>query len=185
MVRDFRKLSVFDRRGARDSSPHASLIVAAVLIIAGLGAGSASADVRESTDLSGTYVAIGPLGSAVHVEGAWSGGFGGELTFARVNERRRLLGLGLSLGALQYTERSGGRIWADLFASTRTVFGVATGVSLGAVVEVDQVRPGRWGGQATLWVYSGVIPYLRVGSVQRGGAFVDVGLKIPLPALRW
>jgi hypothetical protein len=119
------------------------------------------------------------------VEGTWDGGFGGELSLVRVNEHRRLAGLGISLGGLQYTERSGGRLWGDLFGSTRTVAGVMTGLSLGLAVEVDEVRRWRWGAQGTLWVYAGVIPYVRMGSLQRGGLFVDVGLKIPLPALRW
>lgn len=190
MVRDSRKLSNGREGRARGwspqrvESPHAHL-AAAALIISVLMGGDASAEPRESTDLSGSYIALGPLGSAVNVDGSWDGGFGGELSFARINEHRRLEALGISLGGLQFTERTGGRIWADAFLGARLLFGVMTGISAGVTVEVDEVRPGRWGGQGTLWVYSGVMPYFRIGTVQRGGAFVDVGLKIPLPALRW
>lgn len=132
--------------------------------------------------LDGTYVALGPVGAGLYIDGDWDAAFGGEVSLARVQERRALAGYGLTLGAAAYTERSGGRLWADLQAGTRRL-GPTLGVGLGPVVEIDDLRPPRWGLQGSIWLYAGAIPYLRAGHLERTGTFVEFGLRIPLPVL--
>jgi len=140
---------------------------------------------RASADLDGFYVTLGPIASVVRVESEWDAAFGGELMLIRVTEQRPVVALGLAVGAIAFAEREGGRLWADVVVATQKPFGISTGLSLGPTVEVHDVIPPRWGGQATLWIFVGVIPYVRVGTVKEAGTFVDIGLKISLPALRF
>lgn len=149
------------------------------------GPGVAAADRGEGSgagSLDGTYLTVGPTAAAIRIDGGWDAVFGGEISLARVRERRPLAGYGLSLGAAGYTERDGGRLWADLQAATGRL-GPAIGVGIGPVVEIDDVRPPRWGAQASVWVYAGAIPYLRVGQLATTGTFFEVGLRVPLPAI--
>jgi hypothetical protein len=139
----------------------------------------------SAADLDGLYVAVGPVGSAISIEGAWTGGFGGELTVARVCERRALAAIGGAAGALRFAERDGGLVWVDALVGTRRLLGIPVGVSGGLAVQVDEVVPPRFGAHATLWVWAGVQPYVRVGELERSGRFVEAGVKIPLPAIRW
>lgn len=149
-------------------------------------AGSAQADrLDSSADLDGIYLAIGPLGSALHAEDAWDAAFGGELTLARVTEQRPIAALALSVGGHRYSERDTGRLWIEGMAATRRVLDTPLGLALGPTVEVDRVIPARFGAQATLWAYVGVIPYMRLGTVAKSGTFFEIGLRIPLPAFRW
>jgi hypothetical protein len=174
-------------RSARDSGPHACWRLASLLALAGLLAPApaladgAAGPPAEGT-LDGTYLAVGPAGAAIYLDGGWDAVFGGELSLARVQERRPLAGYGLTLGAAAYTERSGGRLWADLQAGTRWL-GPTLGVGAGPVVEIDDLRPPRWGVQGSVWLYAGAIPYLRAGHLERTGTFIEFGLRIPLPAL--
>lgn len=144
---------------------------------------AAAEDARSVADLDGTYVSLGPVASAVHIEGAWDGTFGGEAQITRVQERELISALGLAIGGLRYAERTGGRVWADLSVAHQNRL-APIGLSLGGTVELDDLRAPRWGGQATLWVFAGVLPYLRVAAVQESGVVVDIGLKVVLPALR-
>jgi hypothetical protein len=128
---------------------------------------------------------LGPVGALVRTDGEWDGAFGGEASLWRIREHSILSALGLGLGGQKFSEGNAGRLWADFLAGYRTAFGAAFGLGIGVTTEVDEVIPARWGGHASLWVYAGVIPYIRVGAVDGRGAFVDVGLKITLPALRF
>jgi hypothetical protein len=146
----------------------------------------ASADPLESSaNLDGVYLAVGPVGSAVHTETSWDAAFGGELTLARITERRPIAALALSLGGHRYSERDTGRLWLEGMAATRWLRGTPIGLAGGPTLEVDRVIPARLGAQATLWAYVGVIPYMRVGAVDKSGIFFEMGLRIPLPAFRW
>jgi hypothetical protein len=113
----------------------------------------------------------------------WDGTFGGEAQITRVREHQTISAMGLAIGGLRYAERTGGRLWGDLvFAHDPGP--ITLGLSIGATVELDDLRVPRWGGQATLWVFAGALPYVRVAAVQDSGVVVDIGLKIALPALR-
>jgi hypothetical protein len=176
-------------RQNRGLLPHISPPLLAIFtLVAGIAAGPAPAaaeKLRSTRDLDGIHLALGPVGSAVHTGGSWDGAFGGEISLTRVTERRPLAAIGLGIGGARFSERAAGRLWAELSVATRRPLDVPIGLSVGPTAEVDQVIPPRWGAQATLWVYAGVIPYLRVGGVEKSGRFVELGLKIPLPAIRW
>jgi hypothetical protein len=140
---------------------------------------------RWTADLDGTYVALGPLGTATRVEEAWDAAFGGELSLTRVREHRRISALGVAVGAMRFAERDGGRLWVEALAASRRPFGIPVGLGLGPTLEVHEVTPPLLGGEVTLWIFAGAIPYARLGIQENTGVFMDFGIKIALPALRW
>lgn len=136
-------------------------------------------------NLDGLYLALGPVASAVHSDDGWDGGFGGELMLVRVREQSPLAGLGIAAGGVRFAEAGNGRLWGDALIATKKLFGVGIGVSGGLAVEVGDLQAPRFGWQATLWGFAGVLPYIRVGAVEQSGTFVDAGIKLALPAIRW
>lgn len=127
------------------------------------------------------FVALAAVGSAVRVEEAWDTGFGGEVGVGRSTDGLVVA----SLGGIAYSEEERGRVWGELSLGTRWPTGWLVGVGGGPVVELDQIRAPRLGGQATVWVLAGVVPYVRVGGVEEGGMFADVGVRIAFPAISW
>ena len=144
---------------------------------------AAAAPVRV-TSLDGTYLALGPTAALVRVDGQWDGGFGGELSLVRVREREPLAALGVAVGALRLAADDRGRVWSELLAGTRLA-GFHMGVGAGAGVDIDAVEGARLGAHATVWIFAGVVPYARVGMVEGGGPFGEVGIKIAFPVLDW
>ncbi|MCG8420256.1 MAG: hypothetical protein MJE77_20180 [Proteobacteria bacterium] len=151
----------------------------------------ASAEV-DSGDLDGFYIALGPVASAVCEGGAWDGGFGGEISLVRVRERGLLTALGVGLGAVRFARAARddtlgggiGRAWADVQLGISCWPGPACGIGAGLAAEIDSITPPRWGAQATFWIFMGVIPFIRIGTVQKDGAYIDFGIKVALPAVR-
>ena len=142
----------------------------------------------STADLDGTVLALGPLGSAVvhdAGEGGWDGSFGGEVVLARVRERELLSAAGLAVGGARFVDVERGHLFAELVAGSNRPFGITVGIAAGVTLEVDEVRPARWGWQAGMWAYVGVAPYVRVGHIDQTGMFAEAGLRIPLPAIRW
>jgi hypothetical protein len=137
-----------------------------------------------SWDLDGLYVWLGPLGAAGRLEGAWDSTFGADLSIVRVREAAPLGAVGVSAGASRWTERGGGRIWLDALAGTR-LGGRMYGASLGPLVELAELEHARIGGAVGLWAFFGPTPYARLGVVGDRGAFVEIGLHLALPVLRW
>ncbi|HWN67773.1 MAG TPA: hypothetical protein VNM90_09030 [Haliangium sp.] len=135
------------------------------------------------TSLDGTYLALGPIAAFVRQDGKWDGGFGGEISVVRVREREPLAALGLSVGALLLAEDDRGRLWGEILVGSRLA-GIHVGLGAGGGVEVDAVQ-GRGAGHATVWIFTGVVPYARVGVVEEVGAFAEIGLKIGLPAVEF
>ena len=150
-------------------------------------AGHAHADppLRAGADLDGVYLALGPVGSAVRTEGSWQGAFGGEITLVRVAESSLVAGLGMSLGGTRFSDRDAGRLWIDGLIATRRPLDLTVGLSVGATAEVDEVIPPRYGAHGTLWLFVGVIPYVRAGIVERAGGFVELGVKLAIPTVRF
>jgi hypothetical protein len=132
------------------------------------------------TNLDGLYLALGPTAALVRADGQWDGGFGGEISLVRVREREPLAALGLTAGALRLVDEDRGRAWSELLAGSR-IAGVHVGLGAGASVELDELRPPRWGGHATLWIFAGVVPYARLGMVEGGGSFAEMGIRIAFP----
>lgn len=144
-----------------------------------------------SDNLDGFYIALAPVAFAVRAENDWDGGFGGEVLLVRIRERSMLTAAGLGIGASRYARepdrglgRGTGRLWADLQIASRLPTGTPAGLSVGVATEVDPVIPARWGAQATLWAFVGVIPFVRVGVVQKNGTYIDFGIKVALPVMR-
>ena len=131
------------------------------------------------------FVAVAAIGSAVRVEGTWDGAWGGEVGVGQMRDSTVLGAWAASVGLVGFSARSGGRLWGELTVGTRWPTGYLVGLGVGPAVELDRLRPPRWGGQATVWAFAGVVPYARIGALDPGGVFVDLGLRIAFPAIRW
>ena len=136
-----------------------------------------------SWDLDGTYLWLGPVGAASHIDARWDSTFGGEAAVVVVHERD-LLGLaGLNLGASRWTERGGGRVWVDGLIGTH-VLGRMMGASLGPILEISELAHPRLGASIGVWGFAGITPFARVGAVANLGMFAELGVHIALPVLR-
>jgi len=150
------------------------------------GAALLSPSETARADEPDRFVAVAAIGSAVRVEGVWDGAYGGEVGVGQMRGHAPALGAwAASVGLVGFTARSGGRLWSELTVGTRWPTGYLVGLGIGPAVELDRIRQPRWGGQLTVWAFAGVVPYARVGALDPGGLFVDVGLRIAFPAVRW
>jgi hypothetical protein len=59
------------------------------------------------------------------------------------------------------------------------------GAGVGPVLELGDLRHPHAGAQATFWCFAGVVPYARLGVLEASGSFVEVGISLSLPALRF
>lgn len=134
-------------------------------------------------DLDGTYLWLGPVGAASHVDGQWDSTFGVEAAVIVVREQAALGALGASVGASRWTARGGGRIWLDGVAGTR-VFGRMLGASLGPIAELSELAHPRLGASVGVWGFAGITPFARAGAVTDLGMFLEIGIHVALPALR-
>ncbi len=162
----------------------------AVAAVGVLNVGPAAADpaprtLRAASDLDGLHLWLGPVGAATRVEGDWDSAWGGTVAVVRVRERAPLAAAGLWLGGARYAARDGGRLWLDGIAGTRRLGGRMLGVGVGPVLELGELRHLRPGAQASIWCFAGVVPYARVGVLEASGPFVELGLSLSVPALRW
>lgn len=167
-----------------------TLVSVATLLCTSARARPARASTDEKIDpaagaAGSHFVAVDLIGSAVRAEGAWDSAFGGELAVGAMCDECPLAAWAAGFGLLAFAERSGGRVFAEAAVGTRWPAGLLVGVSAGPVLELDEVRLPRIGGQASIWLFAGVVPYVRAGALAEGGTFVDFGLRIPLPAGRW
>jgi hypothetical protein len=136
-----------------------------------------------SWDLDGLYLWLGPTIAAGRGGAEWDSTFGGDATVIRVREREHLGVLGLTFGASRWTVRGGGRVWLDGLVGTR--LGRMVGLSAGPVLELSELAHPRLGGSVGVWAFLGVTPFVRAGTVQQLGGFVEVGVHIALPVIRW
>jgi hypothetical protein len=148
----------------------------------------APAPVARVTTLDGTYLALGPTVALVRAgengAASWDGGFGGEIALVRVREHEAMASLGIAAGALRLAAIDRGRAWSEILLGSR-IGGIHAGLGAGASVEIDEVRPPRWGSHATVWIFAGVVPYARMGVVEGGGSFAEIGIKIAFPVFSW
>jgi hypothetical protein len=143
---------------------------------------------RYTGDLDGWYAFLGPVGGAVQIEGAWDGAFGAQLGVVRVRERRAVSAAGVMLAGNRYSARDGGRLWIEGVVGTRAIPGLGRallGLSAGPALELGTVQHPRAGVTASAWVFAGVIPYVRAGTFDEAGSYVEVGLALALPVGRW
>jgi hypothetical protein len=156
-----------------------------------LGFGVASADpvppvkLRAASDLDGVHIWLGAVGAATHVESEWDSAWGGAVAVIRIRERAPLGAIGAWLGGAHYAVRDGGRVWLDGVVGTRRLGGRMLGAGVGPVLELGDFRHPRAGAQATFWCFAGVVPYARLGVLEASGSFVEVGISLSVPALRF
>lgn len=136
-----------------------------------------------SWDLDGTYLWLGPLGAASHVDAQWDSTFGADLAVVVVHERAPLGLVGVDLGASRWTERGGGRVWVDGLMGTHLLDRMI-GISLGPLVELSELAHPRFGASVGVWGFAGVTPFARLGAVRDLGMFAEIGIHIALPVLR-
>lgn len=139
---------------------------------------------RSTADLDGTYLWLGPVGAAGYVDSEWDSAFGGDATVIRIREHRRVGAIGASLGGEKWTKRDGGRAWLEGVVGTRVGGRAMLGVSAGVISELAYTSHPRPGGMVGVWGYFGVTPYVRVGTVESLGEFVEIGVHIALPVFR-
>jgi hypothetical protein len=145
--------------------------------------GSPPVRLPPTSDLDGTYLWLGPLGAASHVDARWDSTFGVDAAVVVVREQARLALLGGDLGASRWTARGGSRLWVDGLVGTY-LLGPLTGISLGPIVELSDVAHPRLGGSVGVWGFAGITPFARVGGIANLGMFAEVGIHIALPVLR-
>ena len=141
------------------------------------------ANFTPSWDLDGTYLWLGPLGAASHVDAQWDSTFGADLALVVVRENAPLALVGGNLGASRWTERGGGRVWVDGLLGTHLV-GHMLGISLGPIVELSELAHPRPGASIGVWGFAGITPFARLGAVADHGIFAEIGIHIALPVLR-
>ncbi len=151
---------------------------------AAVGRGAPREPLPAFHDLDGMYLWLGPSATGSYADGRWDSTFGAALALVRVREAAPLAVLGVSTGIGKWTERDGGRIWADLVLGTRRL-GPTVGLTLGGILELAELANPRPGGAVGLWLFTGVTPFVRAGLVTELGGFVELGLHIALPAWRW
>ncbi|MEO8841624.1 MAG: hypothetical protein ABI591_20600 [Kofleriaceae bacterium] len=138
---------------------------------------------RNSADLDGTYVWLGPSGAASWIDSQWDSTFGIDGSVIRVREHELLSEIGGTVGASHWTVRGGGRIWAEALIGT-SILDHPVGVSVGPILELSDVAHPRVGGSVGLWGFVGVTPFARVGTVESLGTFAEIGVHIALPVFR-
>lgn len=141
------------------------------------------ASFTPSWDLDGFYLWLGPSGAASHIDATWDSTIGADLAFVRVREHAPLGVIGAALGGSRWTERGGGRIWLDALAGTR-VLGRMVGVSAGPILELSDLAHPRVGVSGGLWLFAGITPFVRAGTVHELGTFGEIGIHVALPVYR-
>jgi hypothetical protein len=139
----------------------------------------------SAANLDGWYLWLGPGGGAAWIDARWYSTFGAAATVVRVRERAWLGALGVSVGAARWTERDGGRVWMDGLVGSRRVGGIMVGATVGPMLELGDLRHPKIGGSGSIWMFAGVVPYVRLGVVNAAGEFLEAGVQLSLPALRW
>jgi hypothetical protein len=131
-------------------------------------------------DLDGTYLTAGPVAGALAIQDTWNSAVGAELSLVRLREGRLPALLGVSVGGVVFDRTPGLRSWAELEAGIDRL-PVKLGLSVGLAAQLDRVLPPRFGAQATLWVFAGIVPYVRIGVLDELGSYFEAGLMIKIP----
>jgi hypothetical protein len=149
------------------------------------GAARAEQPPPSPSEMDGVHVTIGPVGAVTHIEDSWYSAAGAELSLVYLREHCLPAAVGLAGGGISYAGRDGGRLWLEAEVAFNRPLPFGIGVSGGVVAEVDPVAEPRYGVQGTLWVFAGVIPYVRAGTVDVSGDFVEIGVMVKIPAVRF
>ncbi len=137
----------------------------------------------STQSLDGFYLLLGVGLAATRIDEKWDSMVSGQLTAAHFREKKTLSVLGIDLGLSQYGKRQGGRAWLAPLIGTSHI-GPLIGFSAGMGVEWDPVIPPKKGVFVSIWMFTGVVPYLTMGRHQRVGTFIEGGLRLSLPTVR-
>jgi hypothetical protein len=138
-----------------------------------------------SADLDGLHLWLGPTGAVTQAPDGTDSCVGLELALTRVRERAPLGAAGLALGAGRYASSDAGRLWAHALVGTRRGTGWMAGASAGPLLELSPLARPRLGASAGLWLFVGVVPFVRIATVEGRGLFAEAGVSIALPVIRW
>jgi len=136
-------------------------------------------ELPSPANLDGWYLTIGPVAAAARVAGSWWSAVGLEVSIVDVAEHALPAALGICGGGVSYAGRAGGRLWLE--AEIAVARPIPVGLGVGGAAEVDPVEPPRLGVEATVWLFAGLVPYVRVGTVKTTGGFVEAGLMVKIP----
>ena len=131
-------------------------------------------------DLDGTYLTAGPVAGALAIQDTWNSAVGAELSLVRLREGQFPALLGVSVGGVVFDSAPGLRSWAEVELGIDR-WPVKFGVSAGLAAQFDRVVPPHFGAQATLWVFAGIVPYVRIGVLEELGSYFEAGLMIKIP----
>ncbi len=134
--------------------------------------------------VDGTYLLLGPSLASVREEQQWEVLAGGQLTLLRIAERATLAAVGVAVGVARPAVADRPRLWSEVIVGARPA-GVLAGLAGGGGVEFSPVQQPRWRAHLGVWIFAGAVPYARVGVLQGGGVFAEVGVQIDLPIWRW
>ena len=157
--------------------------LAAAVLVLGTIATARAEPVRETND--GLWLTLGPVGGATRIGGGWFSAFGLETSVVRLTEGRIPALIGGAFGAVSYAGRDGGRFWLEGEAAVGDPLPFAIGLGVGPCAEIGRQIPTRLGVQGTVWVFAGVLPYVRAGALADVGGFVEIGVMIKVPAIRF
>ncbi len=139
----------------------------------------------SSANLDGNHLWLALWGARTEAAYGYDSCVGGELAITRVREGEALGLVGGTLGGGRYAESDDKRLWANAVAGTRRGTGWMLGGSAGAVLELSPTARPKLGATVGVWAFVGVVPFARVGAMEGRGAFLELGVEIALPVLRW
>jgi hypothetical protein len=161
-------------------------LAAALLVLLVTSSGRAeNGPVVPMVTNDGLWLTLGPVGGATRIGGGWYSAFGLEASVVRLTEGQLPALIGAAFGGVSYAGREGGRYWLEGEAAIRDPLPVAVGLGIGPCAEIGRSIPTRLGVQGTLWFFAGVVPYVRAGTIAETGGFVEVGIMIKVPAVRF
>jgi hypothetical protein len=73
----------------------------------------------------------------------------------------------------------------DLVAGTRISRSAVAGLSLGPTADFAELAHPEYGASLMAWVFVGLTPYVRIGVLSDGSAYVDLGAQLSLPIARF
>jgi hypothetical protein len=108
-----------------------------------------------------------------------------EVSVVRVTETALPGAIGVDAGGVSFAGRRGGRLWLEVEAAVADPLPFPIGLAAGVAAQVDRDDPMKLGAQATLWFLAGLVPYVRIGAVERAGGFLELGVMLKIPARRF
>lgn len=134
------------------------------------------------------HFALGPTVSALHRSSAWDSkvGAGAYLAWDRPSSSISTLGTLVELSGFGGTDAT--RLTADLFLGIQ-LSDFSVGIGIGPLLDLFPNHRPQYGVRSTVWLFAGITPYLSISSISGLGApedpEIEVGLKIPFPAISW